>query len=303
MLDLINRIRHDAAHFRSRHARLSALAVMVMLGGFGALAIAVAPLSPDAALPQQLVTAPVAVADVGEQLEALAAQDLELSRSDLTRAGDSIDTVLKRLGVADAEVAALLRQDRALRRAIDGRAQRLVHARARADGSLVELVVRYPAQAPAQSRTHFSRLTASRVDGRWTSRVESERFTSEPRLGSGTFLSALTAAAAEAQLPAPVTSQLRDIFATELKRGPLKGSTFHVVYESLSADGEPVAWNQGAGRVLAAELANGGQTYQAIWFEDAGRGGAYLDAQGRSRNRQATMMSPVEASRVTSGFA
>jgi murein DD-endopeptidase MepM/ murein hydrolase activator NlpD len=304
LLDLIHQIRHHAAHFRSRHARLSALAVMLLLGGFGALAIAVAPLSPDAAPPQQFVTEAVAVAPVGEQLEALATLDLELTRSDLTRPGDSIDSVLSRLGVADAEVASALRRDRAVRRAIDGHAQRLVHARARTDGSLIELVVRYPAHAAALSRTHFSRLAVSRVDGRWTSRVESRRFTSEPRLGNGTILSTLAAAAAEAQLPAPVASQLKGIFASELRRGPVKGATFQVVYEALSADGEPVAWNQGAGRVLAAELTSDGRTHQAIWFDGAGRGGAYLDAQGRSRSREATtMMSPVEASRVTSGFA
>jgi murein DD-endopeptidase MepM/ murein hydrolase activator NlpD len=53
--------------------------------------------------------------------------------------------------------------------------------------------------------------------------------------------------------------------------------------------------------VLAAEFVNAGKLHQAIWFENAGRG-AYYDPSGRSRKR-AFLASPMEFSRVTSGFA
>jgi len=62
-----------------------------------------------------------------------------------------------------------------------------------------------------------------------------------------------------------------------------------------------VPWGEGAGRVLAAEFVNGGAVHQAIWFESAGRG-AYFDPSGRSRKR-VFLASPMEFSRVTSGFA
>jgi murein DD-endopeptidase MepM/ murein hydrolase activator NlpD len=303
-LDLIDRFRRDAAGFRSRHARSTAAVVLAVLGGFGAVAIAVAPLAPDAAaLPQRLVIESVAVADVNSQLEALASHDLQLTRSEVTRAGDSINSLLLRLGVADAEAAAFLRQDRATRRAIDGRAQRLVQALAREDGGLIELVVRYPAENAEQVKTHFTRLTVSRFDGRWFSRVDTAKLSSEVRLGSGTVRSTLFAATDEAKLPDPVATQLTELFSGEVDfhRELHKGDTFSVVYEAVTADGEPIAWNQGTGRVLAAEFVNGGRTHQAIWFDGAGKG-AYYDAQGRSRKR-VFLASPMEFSRITSGFA
>ena len=75
-------------------------------------------------------------------------------------------------------------------------------------------------------------------------------------------------------------------------------SRFSLVYEALSADGEPVPW--GSGRLLAAEFVNNGKTFQAAWF-DEGRGG-YYDLNGESK-RRAFLASPLAFSRVTSGFA
>jgi len=304
-LDYLLRIGHAAANFRSRHAPGIFAAALVVLGGFGAVALAVAPLAPDAAaLPQRLVTEAVDAADVTGQLDALAGHDLELRQSVVTRAGDSVDAVLRRLGVMDAAASGSLLRDAAVRHALNGRAGRLAQVRADRDGRLIELVVRYPAESPDQSQTHFSRLVVSRFDGRWFSRVETAPLANETRLGSGTIRSSLFAATDEARVPDAVAVQIAEIFSTEIDfhRELRKGDTFSVLYAALVADGEPVPWNQGAGKVLAAEFVNGGKTHQAIWFDGAAGKGAYFDAQGRSRKR-AFLASPLEFSRVTSGFA
>jgi murein DD-endopeptidase MepM/ murein hydrolase activator NlpD len=125
----------------------------------------------------------------------------------------------------------------------------------------------------------------------------------QTRLASGTIRSSLFAATDEARIPDPVATQMAEIFSAEVDfhRELRKGDTFSIVYEAVTADGEPVPWNQGAGRVLAAEFINGGKTHQAIWFESGGKG-AYFDPSGRSRKR-AFLASPMEFSRVTSGFA
>jgi murein DD-endopeptidase MepM/ murein hydrolase activator NlpD len=72
-----------------------------------------------------------------------------------------------------------------------------------------------------------------------------------------------------------------------------------VVYETLEGDGEPLR----AGRVLSAEFVNGGKSFQAMWFQDpvtAGKGG-YFSLDGQSL-RRAFLASPMEFSRMTSGF-
>ena len=57
-----------------------------------------------------------------------------------------------------------------------------------------------------------------------------------------------------------------------------------------------------SGRILSAEFVNGGKTYQAMWFEEPGHKGGYYTLDGRSL-RHSYLASPMEFSRVTSGFA
>ncbi len=277
----------------------------VALAGFGVAAVAVAPLAPDAAaLPQRLISQSVEPDALGVQLEALAGHALELNRSEITRAGDSADTLLKRLGVADRYAAAFLRSDATARQLLDGRAGRMVQARAREDGSLVELIGRsVPVSAELQG-THFKRLTVTRDEqGHFTAREELAPLQSQVRLASGTIRSSLFAASDEARIPDAIAVQMAEIFAADIDmhRELRRGDTFSVVYEALTADGEPVAWNQ-TGRVLAAEFVNGGKEHQAIWYRGPDGRSAYFDLNGQSKKR-AFLASPMEFSRVTSGFA
>ena len=305
-MDFNQHLLQRAANFRSRHAVGVFAAAALALGGFGAVAFAVvAPLAPDAAqLPQRVITESVTTEPIAAQLEALAGHELDLRRSEITRAGDSIETVLRRMAIGDAQATSALARDPALRRAMNGRAGRMLTARADAQGRLIDVVVRYPAENAEQANTHFSRLTATRFEGRWLTRVETAPLVVEQKLGSGTIRSSLFAATDDSRLPDAVATQLAEIFSSEIDfhRELRKGDTFSVVYEALTADGEPVPWSQGSGRLLAAEFVNAGVTHQAIWFEMSGGKGTYFDGQGRSRKR-AFLASPLEFSRVTSGFA
>lgn len=278
---------------------------MLVLGGFGAAAFGVAPLLPDPAdLPQKLLVENLVPDGMGSQLEALAEQAIELSRSDLTRKGDTVDTLLRRLGVADPEAASFLRTNASARRLFDGPAGKLVQVRAGSQGELVELVARYAAPDDAQRRPQFNRLTVKRELGRWVGLVEVLPLTTQPRLASGTIRNTLFAATDEARIPDSIANQLVDIFSADIDfhRELRKGDTFSVVYEAYAADGEPVTWMPAAGRVLSAEFVNGGKTYQALWHADASGRGSYFGFDGQSK-RRTFLASPLEFSRVTSGFS
>ncbi len=273
--------------------------------GLAATAFGLAPLAPDAAdLPQQVITQTLAPAvDVQAQLEALADARLELFRSDVTRKQDTVETLFSRLGVNDAEAAKFIRQDKLARKLLEGRAQKMVRAKADASGRLIELVARYPSEQRNLADTHFTRLTLARAPEGWSSRVETAELQSRVQLGSGTIRSSLFAATDDAQMPDAIASQMAEIFSGDIDfhRELKRGDSFSVVYESLTADGEPINWNQAAGRVLAAEFVNNGRVHQAIWFKDPQRG-SYYDFGGKSK-RRAFLASPMEFSRVTSGFA
>jgi murein DD-endopeptidase MepM/ murein hydrolase activator NlpD len=100
-----------------------------------------------------------------------------------------------------------------------------------------------------------------------------------------------------------------EMFSTEIDfhRELRKGDSFTVIYEALTADGEPITWasgNEMTGRVLAAEFVNNGRTHSALWFADptASGKGAYFGLDGQSK-RRAFLGSPLAFSRVTSSFA
>jgi murein DD-endopeptidase MepM/ murein hydrolase activator NlpD len=288
-----------------RHPRRVAAAVCTLLGGFAVTAFGIAPLAPDAAdLPQRLITQELPLSGIDEQLEDLAQHALELSRTDLTRSSDTADSLLRRLGVVDAPAAAFLRTDREGRRLFEGRAGKMIQVRTDESGALKELVARFPALDNAQQLTHFTRLTVTRFNGRWLTRLENAPLLAQVRLGGGTIRSSLFAATDDARLPDSLAGQLVDIFSTEIDfhRQLRKGDTFSVVYEALTADDQPITWNEGTGRILAAEFTNNGKLSQAVWFKDASGRGAYFTMDGQSK-RRSFLASPMEFSRVTSGFA
>ena len=291
--------------FVAHHPRSLAAAVVVTLMGFGATAFGIAPLAPDASdLPRRLVTENVTPDDTESQLEALASHAIQLYRSDLTRSADTVDSLLRRLSVDDAAAAAFLRSDKTARKLLEGRTGKMVQVRTGDSGRLEELIARYPAENAEQAGTHFSRLRVSRTGGQWQAQVETAPLVAQVRMGSGTIRSSLFSSTDEAKIPDPVAAQLVEMFSTDIDfhHELRRGDTFSVLFEALTADGEPITWNQASGRVLAAEFINQGRSHSAMWFKDANGKGSYFGFDGQSK-RRAFLSSPVEFSRVTSGFS
>ncbi len=277
--------------------RLTALIAALTLGGAGG-AFAIASMAPD--------MSDVPVRDVIEWVQpqvsladrsVLADLDfLTLHRSDVTRASDTADTLLKRLGISDASAAAFLRSDALVRKSLWGRAGRTVSAEATANHGLQKLVARWTPMDDG----NFSRLVVEKTPVGLTARVETAPLAATTRLASGTITSSLFAATDVSRLPDSIAVQVAEIFAGDIDfhRALRKGDRFSITYESLEADGEPMR----SGRVLSAEFVNNGKTYQAMWFAGQGNAkGAYYTLDGQSL-RRAYLASPLEFSRVTSGF-
>lgn len=289
-----------------RHPRRVAAGVLAVLGTYAVAAFGIAPLAPDAAqLPKRLITEALQVPGLDRQLGDLAEQILVLDHSDLTRGSDTADSLLRRLGVSDPVAASFVRTDRDARRLIEGRGGKMVQVRTEADGTLVELIARFPALDEARNGSHFTRLKLARVNGQFMSTLQTAALVPRIRLGSGKVSTSLWAATDEARLPDAIASQLVEIFSGDIDfhRQLRKGDTFSVAFEDLTADNQPINWNDGTGRIVAAEFVNNGKALQALWFQDDGQSkGGYFGRDGRSR-RKAFLASPVAFSRVTSGFA
>ena len=295
----------QAGRIVSTHPRSLAAAVTLGLGGFAATAFGIAPMMPDASdLPKRLVTENVTPNDIQSQLDALAEHELELYRTDLTRTSDTADSLLKRLNVTDPVAANFIRTDPTARKLLDGRGGKMVQVTTDEAGALSELVARYAPGNAELLATHFMRLRIKRfADNRFQAAVETAPLAAQVRMGSGTIRSSLFAATDDARIPDAVATQLAEVFSTDIDfhRELRKGDTFSVVYEALTADGEPITWSA-TGKLLAADFVNNGRSYSAMWFKDGQGKGAYFGLDGQSKKR-AFLASPMEFSRVTSGFS
>ncbi len=287
-----------------RHPRRFSAVLIALLGGFAVTAFGIAPLAPDAAnLPQHLVSETLQIPGLDRQLVELAEKALELNRSGLTRSQDTADSLLRRLGVNDPSAAAFLRMDRNARLLVEGSPGKMVQVRSAADGTLLELVARFPSLDASRAASHFTRLTVKRAQGELRAALETAALVPQVRLGSGTVRSSLWAATDDARLPDAIAMQLVDIFSgvRDFHRQLRKSDTFSDAFAAMTADDQPISWNQGTGRIVAAEFINNGKSLQAVWYQGTGKGG-YFGPDGRSR-RKSFLASPMEFSRVTSGFA
>ena len=286
-----------AAHVLEHHPRqVTALIAALMLTAGGG-AFAVASLGPDASLlPVQQVLEDVQPLPLAEQSEALDAWRFSLYSGEQVRSSDTAESLLARLGVNDAEAAAFLRRDTLARPMVLGAPGRMVSVESTDGRNLLRLTVRW-----ALNERDFSRLVVERQPtGGFASRVEIAPMVASLRVGSGTIRSSLFAAVDEAGIPDAVTTQLVDIYGGDIdfQRSLRVGDRFSVVYETLEADGEPLR----TGRVVSTQFVNAGRTLEAVWYQEPGQRGGYFDFNGRSLER-AFLASPMEVSRVTSGFS
>ena len=261
------------------------------------------PLATDASNPPvRQVFEAVQALPAQSQIDALSDFRFKLFRTESTRSSDTFDSLLKRLNIDDAAAAAFLRTDANARIVLSGRAGKNVTAEVSDNQQLLKLSMRWA----SDDETLFKRLVIERTGTTLSSRIETAPYVATARLASGSIESSLFAATDEARIPDTIATQMAEMFSSDIdfRRALRKGDRFNVVYEALEADGETLR----TGRVLSAEFVNAGKAFQAMWFQApadamgvAGKGG-YYTLDGKSL-RRAYLSSPVEFSRISSGFS
>jgi murein DD-endopeptidase MepM/ murein hydrolase activator NlpD len=263
------------------HRRAAGLVAFALSGAVAAIA-AIAP-STDAELllAKTAVLEPVAI----RVDEALLPAPAAYIREERFQRGDTLPGLLARLAIGEADAQRLLRlrETRLLRPGTIVTAE--VRAGTENDGELVWLSFL------------GSRDTVVRIERAGQGLVASEQrapITTRTELKSSVIRSSLFAATDAAGIPDGVAIQLADIFGSDIDfhRELRRGDRFSVVYEMHSVDGRPLR----AGRVLAAEFVNQGRTHRAMRFADG-----YYAPDGKNL-RKALLRSPLELSRVSSGF-
>ncbi len=204
--------------------------------------------------------------------------------------GDTIGSLLARASVVDPDAMEFLRTDPSARAALSIEPGRSLQVSTDDDGRLAALRL---------LAGNGEILSIERDASGFVARRDAPPDDTRLTLRAGRIESSLFAAADDAGLPDSVTLALADIFGGDIDfyhdlRG---GDRFVVLYETRYVYGEPV----GTGRVLAAAFENRGVVLHAyLWRATDGSEG-YYDEDGHS-SRKAFLRSPMEFSRITSGF-
>ena len=261
--------------------RAVALAAFALSGAVAAVAVIMPSTDAELLLAKAALLEPVAI----RLEEALLPAPATYVREDRLQRGDSLAGLLARLGIGEADLQKLLRQ----------REMRLLRP-----GTIVSAEVRAGKEDEGELLWLgflAGRDTAVRIERVGQGLAASERraqIVTRTEMKSALIRSSLFAATDAAGIPDAVAIQLADVFAgdVDFHRELRQGDRFSVLYEMHSVDGRPLR----AGRILAAEFTNQGRKHRALRYADN-----YYAPDGKNM-RKALLRSPLEFSRVSSGF-
>jgi murein DD-endopeptidase MepM/ murein hydrolase activator NlpD len=251
--------------------------------------------------PDSIRTTPLSLALTLEhpQVASMDEETRGIFHEEKVQRGDTLGSLLSRLGVNDPQAFKYLRSGQeAGVIARNLRPGRSFRSETGSDGSLVSLSYNL-------SPTEIVRVERAGEGFK----IGTQELALERRVAmkSAEIRSSLFGAADAVDLPDNVTTQVAEIFAADIDfhKDIRKGDRFRVVYEMLYHEGEFIR----PGRVLAVEFVNNNKTFSAVWYEGEKTANAgpddtpsgYYTPEGKTL-RKAFLRSPLEFSRVTSGF-
>ena len=282
----------------SRKTRIvSGTALFFAVCAFGAAGVA--PMAPDPSdLPVRSIAQELAMPDLSEQIASIEQSSHIYVSEEVVRPGDTLATLLNRLGVEDNAAAGFMKADATARQVLQLKAGKRVQVQVADNGELQWLTTTIVdgRDTPAKN------ILIKREDNNFTASESSANVEKRIEMRTGEIRSSLFAATDAARIPDPVAMQIVNMFATSIDFASdlRRGDRFNVVYETFWQDGEYIR----AGRVLAAEFHNNGSTHQSVWFDEPGaqHAGGYYGFDGKSL-KKAFLKSPLEFSRISSGFS
>lgn len=297
-------VRQTVSHLlRSATFRRRALISAGALGVFGAtVAIGTVPMANDvAALPTRQIVESLALPDFTQQVAFQEDAAPEFIREERVQRGDSVATILTRMGVDDAELQQFLRASPSARSIFQLYAGRVVQASTDAEGKIRWLRYIHTPGAEDKGKVVTQLLHVERTPEGLVARdmaIDTER---HEQASTAEIRSSLFGATDAAGIPDSIATQMAEILSSDIDfhKDLRRGDRFRVVYETFTHEGTYVR----SGKVLALEFINAGKPYEAVWYDgEAGQAGGYYDLSGKSM-RKGFLRNPLEFTRVTSGFS
>ena len=238
-----------------------------------------------------LDTTQVSVQEIPLALSPSATTAASFWRNERVQRGDTVAELLRRMNIDDAVASSYLRgaaEAESFRKLAVGKE---VQAETTSTNNLISL--RYLNDSGAQ-------IVIERQDAGFTLKTLPAQLEKRLFVRTGEIRTSLYAATDAAGMPDAAANQLTELFSGDIDfhHDLRRGDKFTVVYEMSYSNGALVR----AGRIQAAEFVNQGHAYRAVYFQSDADHGDYYTPEGKSV-RKAFLRSPIEFSRVSSGFS
>lgn len=226
-------------------------------------------------------------------------------QSEKVRKGDSIASLLSRLGASDSELLKFIAKNPVALPFAKIQPGRMVQAEIGSEGKIYSLHYIQPALDDEDGAvTPGTRFSLSRGDDGFFVKQEAAKLSTYTDTKVFSIRSTLAAAAESSKVPESVANQIVDLFSDviDFEKEARRGDRVKVIYETL-ADAQsleaPVP-----GRVLAVEWVSGKRVYTAVWFGDSKNtdSGEYYAFDGKSL-KKSFLRYPIEFARISSEFS
>ncbi len=205
--------------------------------------------------------------------------------------GDTFSTIMEEVDVTDEEQSSILVA-----------VQDVYDFTKLQAGKLIHVVFAQDALASIDyDLNDDKKIVIENVDGEFVAKEEAIEYDITEAVRSVTIESSLFYDGASAGLSDKTLVELAEIFQWDIDFSTdiQIDDSFVVLYEERKTkDGEEAS----AGKILAAQFTNQGETYEAYYFETSSSTGGYYAANGESVERQ-FLSSPIGVGYVSSGFS
>lgn len=244
----------------------------------------------------------ISTPSIADQMAELSAREDTHLREARVQRGETLAVLFNRLGIDDAAALRFAQINPAARALVRLAPGRFIQASINSEGQLRQLKVHSAGDLDgALATTRILTLDRNSGDDSGFRVIETDvALERRVQLKSGEVRVSLFSATDEADVPDAVTQQMIDALESEIDfhRDLRRGDRFRVIYEALYSSGEYLR----PGRLLAVELEVAGKRVSAYWFANGSKHGGFYAADGRSL-KQAFLRSPLEYTRVSSGFS
>jgi murein DD-endopeptidase MepM/ murein hydrolase activator NlpD len=226
-------------------------------------------------------------------------------QSERVRKGDTMATLLGRMGALDNDLLKFIAKNPVAQPFIKIQPGRMIQAEIGSDGKIHALHYVQPAVDDEDGEvTPGTRWTLARGDEGFIIRQEAAKLSTYTDTKVFSIRSTLAAAADASKVPESVANQIVDLFSDviDFEKEARRGDRVKVIYQTVadaSSLEAPVP-----GRVLAVEWLSGKRLYTALWFGDAKNpdSGEYYAFDGKSLQKS-FLRYPIEFARISSEFS